>query len=171
MRSVDLPFARQPTGTLWSALMDRCSTRSGGPLSLPQVADVLTNTDLAVPSAGSLYAIVPHVALAEPWGVFRFEPDVLHEVAGGEAADLALSRAAAAMHTAVFPPAVVLLRGEPSRLEPKYPKRAHHALMAREAGVWLGTLGIVAAGFGIGGCCLGPAAWGEEDMAAFALWG
>ena len=96
---------------------------------------------------------------------------MLELVGDGEAADAALSRAAAAQNVAHHPGAVVLLRGEPGRLVPKYPPRSHHALMAREAGVWLGTLGIVATGFDIGGCCLGPAAWGVEDMAAFALWG
>ena len=158
------------------AIRRRRSVRSGGPLTLAQLARVLHLSSMSPPSAGGFRTIQPYVAIGEVEGAepgiwhYRREDANLLRVEGLEAADSALSRASGAMGSDTCPPAVILLRADWGRLRGKYGANAF-ALATREAGIWLGLLSLAAVASDAGGCCLGPAGWGEEDMAAFALWG
>ena len=151
----------------------RRSARSGGPLLAGALIDVLHLAWLNPPSAGGFRTIKPYVAVGEVRdiepGVYLYNGDLKKEQ-GIEVADSYLSHAAGAMSAARTPPAVILLRPEWSNLKEKYGANAF-ALATREAGVWLGILSLVSIASGVGGCCLGPKAWGKDDLAAFALWG
>ena len=147
---VDTPLGR--------AFAERRSTRQGGPVSPEQVAELLRLAGSNPPSPGGFRTIYPVAA-------FEWHEGELER----READLALSRASGALQGPV-PPAVVLLRAKWGPLRDKYGPGAV-SLAVRETGVWMAYLGLACVELGLGGCCLGPAAWGEEDLGAFAVFG
>ena len=173
MQSVDL-VPRPLTMPLEQALAERRSTRTGGALSFGNLSTVLWHTSRRPPSAGGLRTVHAVVAASGvegvPDGVWRLVESgrTLLRGDGQEAARTVLGAAGGAMQQGTTPPAVVLLRADWTAIRKKY-GRAAIPLAVREAGVWIGVLGLVCAAAGVGGCALGPATWGRHDLGAFAL--
>ena len=169
------------TAPLHEIVAARKSTRSGGPITTEHLGGVLHLAGSNAPSAGNFRTIRAVVAAGSVeglgCGLWLYDPrkhcdSLLHRIGGTDDADAALSAAAGAMRADTVPPAVILLKAlDADPLCNKYGANAF-ALSTREAGVWLGLLSLAVVAAGIGGCCLGPAAWnGGECKAAFALWG